>query len=150
MGCGHGRPAGICAWHLLHRHSWKISLDELRSILEGASHLAPPSSKWPKCEPFEIKILLCFLIYMDLSNLHNTTIYTCLVVTFYCIAQLSKFTVPAITKFDCNKHITCTHVYHLHDANGLPVTKFQLPSTKCAPEGEDTQCTPLNCLMDPM
>jgi hypothetical protein len=37
--------AGLRAWHLLHRQPWNINQNELHSILEGASRLAPSSSK---------------------------------------------------------------------------------------------------------
>ncbi|KIK74130.1 hypothetical protein PAXRUDRAFT_176582 [Paxillus rubicundulus Ve08.2h10] len=46
--------------------------------------------------------------------------------------------------------VTCANVSHLQDTNGIHIIKFQLPSTKCTPEGEDTHCPPLNCLSDPL
>lgn len=142
--------AGLRAWHLLHGHPWKISSDELKSILEGASRLAPPSSKRPKRDPFEVHTLLRFLTYLDISEHRDAAIYACIVTAFYCVARLGEFTVPAITKFDPTKHITRANVSHLRDPNGIHIIKFRLPSTKCAPEGEDTHCTPLNCLSDPL
>ncbi|KIK75586.1 hypothetical protein PAXRUDRAFT_172377 [Paxillus rubicundulus Ve08.2h10] len=37
----------------------------------------------------------------------------------------------------------------LQDQNGLPVIKFSLPVTECAPEGEDMQCAPqTSCITD--
>ncbi|KIK81939.1 hypothetical protein PAXRUDRAFT_154879, partial [Paxillus rubicundulus Ve08.2h10] len=66
------------------------------------------------------------------------------------LAQLGEFTVPAITKFDPTKHITCAHISHLWDPNRTPIIKFQLPSTKCTPQGEDMQCTPLDNPSDPL
>ena len=35
--------------HLLHSHSWEMNQDKLRLTLQGAAHLAPHSSKQPKC-----------------------------------------------------------------------------------------------------
>jgi hypothetical protein len=45
--------AGLRAWHLLHGVSWVVNVDETRSILEGASRLAPASSSHQKRIPFE-------------------------------------------------------------------------------------------------
>ncbi|KIJ60266.1 hypothetical protein HYDPIDRAFT_177475 [Hydnomerulius pinastri MD-312] len=73
---------------------------------------------------------------MDLNNPRDAAIFACIVVTFYCVARLGEFTVSAITKFNPAEHIT--------NAN------FHLPRTKCAPDREDTQCAPLDCLTDPV
>ncbi|KIK73050.1 hypothetical protein PAXRUDRAFT_796366 [Paxillus rubicundulus Ve08.2h10] len=105
----------------------------------------PPSSKYPKCKPFRVHTLLCFQTYMDLANPHDTAIYAC-----YCITHLGEFTVPVITKFDPSSHITHSHIFCLHNPNSLPITKFRLLSTKCSPNGKDTQCASLNCLSDPI
>jgi len=40
--------ARLRAWHILHGQPWLANHDELRSILEGASRLAPKASKRPK------------------------------------------------------------------------------------------------------
>jgi hypothetical protein len=45
--------ASLRAWHLLHGVSWVVNVDETRSILEGASRLAPASSSHQKRIPFE-------------------------------------------------------------------------------------------------
>ncbi|KAG6327853.1 hypothetical protein ID866_11237, partial [Astraeus odoratus] len=39
--------AGLKAWHLLHGHPWLIDPDTLKATIEGATCLAPPSSKHP-------------------------------------------------------------------------------------------------------
>jgi len=44
--------AALRAWHLLHGRAWLISHNELKAMLDGASALAPPSSKCPKRAPF--------------------------------------------------------------------------------------------------
>ncbi|KIK72868.1 hypothetical protein PAXRUDRAFT_21494 [Paxillus rubicundulus Ve08.2h10] len=41
-------------------------------------------------------------------------------------------------------------VLEFTDHNGLPVTIFHLPSTKCDPSDKDTQCAPLNIPSDPI
>jgi hypothetical protein len=63
----------------------------------------------------------------------------CLTTTFYSIARLGELTVSAIKDFDPKKHITRANISDTTDHNGLMVTKFHLPRTKCSPiEGEDT------------
>ncbi|KIJ09175.1 hypothetical protein PAXINDRAFT_17737 [Paxillus involutus ATCC 200175] len=46
--------AGIHAWHLLHGHPWTVDQNKLKLTLQGASHLAPRSSKRPKRPPMTI------------------------------------------------------------------------------------------------
>ncbi|KAG6331452.1 hypothetical protein ID866_7641 [Astraeus odoratus] len=53
--------AGLCTWHILHGLSWNVNNDELHSLLEGASWLAPPSSKKPKHIPCKRDTLLQLL-----------------------------------------------------------------------------------------
>ncbi|KIJ20697.1 hypothetical protein PAXINDRAFT_66021 [Paxillus involutus ATCC 200175] len=120
--------AGIRAWHLLHGHPWSINTEELKALIEGASRLALKSSKKPKREPFCTETLDLFLLHMHLQDPRDAAIVA--------------------SKFDPVKHITHAQVMHAQDQNNLPVTVFHLPSTKCAPNGEDTQCTPLSIPSD--
>ncbi|KIN96232.1 hypothetical protein M404DRAFT_163708 [Pisolithus tinctorius Marx 270] len=143
--------ASLRAWHLLHRLPWNINLDELHAILEGASRLAPTSSRQALCEPFHVNTLELFHSLMDPESPKDAAIFACLTIVFYCVARLGEFTVPAITQFDPQKHITRAHVQHLHDLSRLPVTKFHIPWTKMSPTGEDVQCTPLRgAISDPI
>lgn len=142
--------AGLRAWHLLHGLQWKINPDELRAILEGASRLAPPSSKRPLREPFRVDTLQLLHALMDPENPRDAAIFACITVVFYCVARLGEFTVQSIKQFDPTKHITRANVSHLHDINGLPVTKFHIPWTKVSPMGEDAQCAPLEGVTDPI
>ena len=93
--------AAIQAWHLLHSHPWTMNQDELRITLQGAACLAPRSSKQPKRPPMTIEDVKILRANLDLNYPCNTTIYTCIVTVFYCVARLGEFTVPAITRFDC-------------------------------------------------
>ena len=120
------------------------------NTLQGAAHLTPCTSKHPKCPPMTIEDIKAIQAFLDLDNPYNTTIYVCMVIVFYSIAHLGEFTVTAITKFDPTKHITHQTVLFLKDQHELPVIKFTLPSTKCAPDGKDVQCTPQRgCISDP-
>ena len=137
-------------WHVLHGHTWAINQIELCALLEGAARLTPPSSKCPKRIPFDRNMLLRFLSYMDLQSLRDTVIYACIVVTFYSVSRLSEFTVPSLKKFSPLTHITPSDVSRLRDANNFEVIVFHLPRIKCAPTGEDMQCTPIPHLTDPL
>ncbi|KAI6008957.1 hypothetical protein EDC04DRAFT_2610805 [Pisolithus marmoratus] len=142
--------AGLKVWHLLHGLQWEINPDELRAILEGASCLAPLSSKCPLCEPFRVNTLELLHALLDPENPRDAAIFTCITVVFYCIAHLGEFTVQSIKHFNPEKHITQANVSHLHDLGRLLVTKFHIPWMKTSPMGEDTQCAPLEGVMDPI
>jgi hypothetical protein len=77
-------------------------------------------------------------------------IFACITTTFYSIARLGEFTVPAIRTFNPAKHITQDSVSETTACNGLPVTKFHITSMKMSPvEGEDTYWAEQNGLSDP-
>ncbi|KIN93437.1 hypothetical protein M404DRAFT_171255, partial [Pisolithus tinctorius Marx 270] len=98
--------AGIRAWHIVHRCRWDINEKEYKAILEGATRLAPASSKRPCRAPFMTDILELLHSMLDRNNPRDTAIYACLVVTFYCVARLGEFTVSSIQSFDPTKHIS--------------------------------------------
>jgi hypothetical protein len=144
--------AGLRAWHLLHGISWATNVDETRSIIESASRLAPTSSSRQKCIPFERDILLKFLTYLDTSTPRDAAIFACLVITFYTVSRLGKFTVPSLAKFNSLLHmfIQRKHLSPVWDHNNLPILSFHIPVTKCLKSGETTQCATLNHLTDPL
>lgn len=141
--------AGSRAWHLLHGLPLHINTEELKAILEGASRLAPPSKR-PLHEPFRVDTLELVHSLLDPESHRDAAIFTCLMVVFYCVGRLGKFTAQSIKQFDPSKHIIRAHVMHLHDPNGLPVTKFHIPWTKTSSRGEDTQCAPLEGVTNPI
>jgi hypothetical protein len=119
--------AGLHAWHLLHGQPWNINQNELHSILEGASRLAPASSKRPKCILVERDLLLQFLTYFNLDDLGDAAIFACIVVTFYSVSHLGEFTVPAISKFRPSQHITCANYTKALDHNDTIILSFIFP-----------------------
>ncbi|KAF8442249.1 hypothetical protein L210DRAFT_3330315, partial [Boletus edulis BED1] len=142
--------AGIRAWHLLHGHPWQIEQQELKLTLQGASRLAPRTSKRPKRPPMTLDDIKAIRAFLNLDDPCDAAIYACMVVVFYSVVRLGEFTVTAITKFNPTKHVTRRNVSFLKDQHGLPVIKIALPSTKCAPDGEDVQCAPQKgCVSDP-
>ncbi|KIJ09015.1 hypothetical protein PAXINDRAFT_17890 [Paxillus involutus ATCC 200175] len=98
--------AALKAWHVLHGLTWSIDELEYKALLEGATRLASASSKRPKRSPFTAKILEKFREAMNLEDPRDIAIFTCLVCSFYCIARLGEFTVPAISKFNPARHIS--------------------------------------------
>jgi hypothetical protein len=142
--------AGLRAWHLLHGQPWNINQNELHSILEGASRLAPSSSKRPKRIPVERDLLLQFLSYFDLDDPQDAAIFACLVITFYTVSRLGEFTVPAISKFQSSQHITRAHCIRVINHDDTMILSFNLPATKCSRSGETTQCARLKHPTDPV
>ncbi|KAF8127713.1 hypothetical protein EV363DRAFT_1144049, partial [Boletus edulis] len=128
--------AGIRAWHLLHGHPWKMEQTELSALLEGATRLAPASSKRAQRIPVERELLLQFLAYLDLDTPRDAAIYACLLVTFYSVSRLGEFTVPAMSKFHPSQHITRARCTRALDSNRAVVLSFHLPTTKCSQSGE--------------
>lgn len=130
--------ARLRAWHLLHSRPWIVNAKELKAILDGAAALAPESSKCSKWNPFTVDILITICSFMNLSEHRDAAIFTCITTTFYAIVRLREFTVPTIKSFNPSKHISHRNVSTATDRNGLPVTKFHIPSTKSSPlNGED-------------
>ena len=130
--------AALKAWHSLHGQPWLVQTSELKTILDGATALAPPSSKRAKRTPFTLAILTSIREHLDLDDPRDAAIFACITTTFYSIARLGEFTVPAMKDFDPAKHITRGGVAEGKDRNSLPVTIFHLPRTKSSPiKGED-------------
>ncbi|KIN93964.1 hypothetical protein M404DRAFT_169606 [Pisolithus tinctorius Marx 270] len=98
--------ARIRAWHIVHGCSWDINEAEYKVILEGTTRLAPNTSKHPWRALFTVNILVVFHSLFDHNDPCNAAIFTCLVMSFYCIARLGEFTVPTIQSFKPAKHIT--------------------------------------------
>ena len=110
-------------------------------MLEGANRLAPASSKRPKRSPFTVQILEKFRQVMDLKDPHDAAIFACLVCSFYCIAHLGEFTVPAISKFNPTKHISHSGLITTRNHDSLPIMRFSIPVTKTASDSEEVHCT---------
>jgi hypothetical protein len=142
--------AGLKAWHLLHGQPWVINAKELKATLDGASALAPNSSKRDKRIPFTPDIIISIREHLNLDDPKDAAIFACITTSFYAIARLGEFTVQSLKSFDPNKHITHAHVKQKTDRNNLPVTAFYLPSTKSSPlQGEETYWSAQSGLSDP-
>jgi len=145
--------AGLRAWHMLHGRPWLIDADTLKATIEGASRLAPPSSKCPQCTPFTPEIISILRSQLDLDNPLDAAMFACITTCFWCIARLGEFTVPSINTFDPTKHITKVGLSLVKDRNGLTVYKFDLPWTKTSrtsSHGESVQCAEQSGPVDPI
>lgn len=134
--------AGIRAWHIVHGHQWTINEAEYKATLEGATRLAPISSKRPCRAPFTTNILSFLHNVLAKDDPCDAAILACITVSFFCLARLGEFTVPSIKTFDPKRHITRADYKLSHNHEGLPVMVFRIPSTKCSPKGETIQCAP--------
>ncbi|KAI6032434.1 hypothetical protein EDC04DRAFT_2922050 [Pisolithus marmoratus] len=143
--------AGIQVWHIVHGHNWVIKETEYKGILEGASRLAPATSKCPHRAPFTTDVLQFLHNTLDRDNPCNAAIFACLTLSFFCMERLGEFTVPTIKSFNPVHHITRAGYQLSHNHDNLPIMVFHLLSTKCIPKGETIQCAPQpNPNIDPL
>jgi len=130
--------AALRAWHLLHGRPWLVQPNELKAILDGATALAPPSSKRQQRLPFSPDLICAIRHNFNLANPLDAAVFACLTTTFYAIARLGEFTVPSTKHpFDPQKHISRSGISDATDRNNLQVKKFCLPRTKSSASGED-------------
>ena len=111
---------------------------QIKATLTGAANLAPPlHPNAPNVQPFTVGLITCILARLDPNDPLDAAIGSCLTTTFYTIARSGEFTVPALNAFDPKLHITRAGIYQCQDHNGLEVTAFKLPKTKCSSDGEE-------------
>ena len=135
--------AGLRAWHDLHSQPWLVDPDALKHCLDGASKLAPSSSKHPLCPPFTTEIISSIKQLLSPDEPLDAAIFACFTTCFWCIARLGEFTIPNLKAFDASKHVTRKHVSSVTDCNGLNVIKIDLPWTKMSSSTgcrESVQC----------
>ena len=127
----------VRAWHTLHGAPWLMKPAEMKAALDGASALAPPSSRRPKRAPITLVFISSLATKFDLSKPLDAAVFACLTTTFFSAARLGEFTLPALKSFDPSLHVKPGDVYYEQDRNGFRVTVFKLPRTKCPINGED-------------
>ena len=139
----------VWAWHTLHGAPWHMNADEMKAALDGATILAPPSSKRPKRGPMTLEIISSLATKFDLSKLLDAAVFACLTTTFFSAARLGEFTLPSLKAFHPSQHVKPSDVYEDQDRNGLQVTVFKLPRTKCSIDGEDVFWAKQEGIYDP-
>jgi hypothetical protein len=113
--------AGLKAWHLLHGHSWDVNSTELKTVLEGASRLTPPSSKRAVREAFTPDTLALLKLSLNLQEPLHAAVFACVTICFWSIARLGELTVANIKSFDSQKHITQANMSQVTDRDGNQV-----------------------------
>jgi hypothetical protein len=139
----------IRAWHLLHGAPWRLNSPEMKAALDGATILAPPSSKRPKRSPLTISILSAIASKMDFSKPLDAAVYACLTTTFFSAARLGEFTLPSLKGFIPARHVKRSDIRLSQDRHGFKVTVFHLPQTKCSLVGEDVYWAAQDGPVDP-
>ncbi|KAF8812614.1 hypothetical protein BYT27DRAFT_7086816 [Phlegmacium glaucopus] len=127
----------IHAWHILHGAPWRMNTAEMKAALDGATLIAPPSSKRPKWIPLTVAVGILRVRLLNLTKPLDAAVYACLTTTFYSAARLGEFTVSALKAFNPVHHIKPSDVRHDQDRHGFQVTIFALPRTKTSLTGED-------------
>lgn len=127
----------IRAWHVLHGAPWRMNTIEMKAALDGATILAPPTSKRPKRAPLTVAVIVSITERLDLTKPLDAAVYGCLSTTFYSAARLGEFTVSSLKTFDPTRHVKPSDIRRDEDRHGLQVTVFGLPRTKTSLSGED-------------
>ena len=121
----------------------------MKAALDGAAILAPPSSRMPKRAPVTLSIISALATKFVLSKPLDAAVYACLTTTFFSAARLGEFTLPSLKAFDPSQHVKPADVRCDQDRNGLRVTVFKLPRTKCSIDGEDVYWASQHGIYDP-
>jgi hypothetical protein len=139
----------IRAWHTLHGAPWRMNAAEMKAALDGASILAPPSSRKPKRSPMTVATITSLATKFVLTNPLDAAVFACLTTTFFSAARLGEFTLPSLKSFVPALHVKPSDVHRNQDRHGLQVTVFKLPRTKCSVEGEEVFWAEQQGISDP-
>jgi hypothetical protein len=126
-----------------------MKTSEMKAALDGAAILAPPSSKRPKRTPMTLDTISSLATRFDLSKPLDAAVFACLTTTFFSAARLGEFTLTALKSFNPNQHVKPSDVLQKQDRNGLQVTVFSLPRTKCSITGEEVFWAAQEGVFDP-
>jgi len=113
---------------------------QVKAALDGATNLAPPSSKRPKREPFTLALIEMLFSKLDANDPLDASVRSCLAISFFTLVRGGEFTVSSLNSFDLGIHIKRSDVSTTTDRHNLPVTVFRIPRTKCSKDGEDVYC----------
>ena len=141
--------AGLRAWHILHGQAWPLGEDQVKATLVGAARLAPKSSKQPKREPLTLSKLEQIVEQLDKNNPLDAAVAGCVTTIFHSVSRTAEFTQKTLMSFDPSSHVKPLDVKKQTDRNGLEVTSFSLPKTKCSDEPEDAYWSRQSGAADP-
>jgi hypothetical protein len=126
-----------------------MKTSEMKAALDGAAILAPPSSKRPKRSPMTLATISSLATKFDLSKPLDAAVFACLTTTFFSAARLGEFTLAALKSFVPDQRVKPSDVHQKQDRNGLQVTVFSLPRTKCSITGEEVFWAAQDGVFDP-
>ncbi|KAF8226993.1 hypothetical protein L208DRAFT_1424901 [Tricholoma matsutake] len=115
---------GVQAWHMLNGLEWQPNQTKMEVLLKAVTNL-------------------------KLDEPLDAAVFTCLTTCFYAMGHIGEFTVPQLSAFDPNVHVTRANLRWDQDWNGLPFTELFIPCTKAAPQGKKVQWSHQNGPMDP-
>ncbi|KAJ8455568.1 hypothetical protein ONZ45_g18908 [Pleurotus djamor] len=134
----HNYVYAVRAWHILHGQPWSVVDTELKAALEGASRLAPATSKRPKRKPITLEFLKAAYQQLDRSQPLHAAVLACLFTSFFSLARLGEMTVKSLAAFSPDLHPKPSDLRLEQDRNGIEVQVCHLPSSKTQPAiGED-------------
>ncbi|RXW12374.1 hypothetical protein EST38_g13479 [Candolleomyces aberdarensis] len=141
---------GVKAWHTVHALPWRVDENQLTAALSAVEKMTPPSSRRPKRHPVTVDWLCKVAGQLDMSKPLDVAVFACLTTVFWSVSRLGEFVVPSVDSFDPAAHITRSCVSQGTEGRlGLPVTTFNLPRTKKAPNGEPAQWSSQRGATDP-
>ncbi|KAI0754501.1 hypothetical protein C8Q80DRAFT_371938 [Daedaleopsis nitida] len=121
---------GVRAWHIVHGLAWQPDKLQLEAIIDGASKLAPESSKRKPRDPFTVDILAQLAPHFDLSRPVDAATWACITFAFYSLARLGELTVKNEAAFKKSLHPARSSLRQDHHRDGSEVKVVALPRTK--------------------
>ncbi|KAH8991603.1 hypothetical protein EDB86DRAFT_3079702 [Lactarius hatsudake] len=141
----------VCAWHILHSIPWTLNKMEMDTMLWAVDKLTPRSLRRKKRCLYTPKFIAAIRQHLNLEKPLDAAVFACLATCFYASTRLGKFTVPTLSSFHPNAHITTQNLSYDQDRGGLGVTILHLPFTKAAGnKGKDVYWAMQTGAMDPM
>ncbi|KAL1948033.1 hypothetical protein VTO73DRAFT_12108 [Trametes versicolor] len=140
---------GVRAWHVIHGLEWAVDKDQLKAAIDGASKLAPDSSKKKKREPATVALLHSLSAQFDLSVSLDAAVWACVLVSFFSLARLGELTVKNQSAFKQASHPSRSSLRLERHRGGSEVRCIFLPCTKSAPQGEDISFARQSAPIDP-
>jgi hypothetical protein len=141
---------GVQAWHILHGLPWKLNPMETEALMKGAERWTPSSSERKKCLPYTPEFITSIKHQLSLDLPFDAAMWACLMTCFYAAARLEEFTVPCLTSFNPDHHITPSNLRTKMNRDNLQATVLHVPRTKAAPiKGEDLFWSRQNGPTDP-
>ena len=139
----------VCAWHILHGHSWNMNNMQVKAALTGAAIQAPPTSKHPQRALVTVDLMEWIFCGLNIAKPLDTAVTSCFSMVFYSVAHTGEFMLPTLSTFNPTWHVKLSDISNRLDHNNLEVTVFHLPKIKCSSEGEDVFWSWQNGITDP-